>query len=148
MPVGIVISYAPKRLNAKNKKIAVISRLIHGFAAKRFIPAAPTNIASSIPSSVNVAMMPSEYIVASLIAFARLPAEWFVKYETVIGIIGNTHGVSSDSAPSVTASQINAQRSVGGWSLRSGWTAAVGLGGVRDAVAVSRKLFSRPRPGE
>ena len=86
----------------------MISRLIHGFAAKRFIPEAPTNIASSIPSTVNVAIIPIEYMLASLIALPRSPAEWFVKYETVIGIIGNTHGVSSEAAPSVIASQINA----------------------------------------
>jgi hypothetical protein len=38
----------------------VISRFTHGFAAKRFIPAAPTNTASSIPNSVNVATIPSD----------------------------------------------------------------------------------------
>jgi hypothetical protein len=59
-------------------------------------------------------MIPSEYIVASLTDLALLPAEWFVKYETVIGIIGNTHGVSSDKAPKVAASQMNAQISFGG----------------------------------
>ena len=35
-----------------------------------------------------------------------------MKYETVIGIIGNTHGVSSDIAPNVTASQRKDQMSV------------------------------------
>jgi len=39
-----------------------------------------------------------------------------VKYETVIGIIGNTHGVSSDNAPIVIASQINPQI---GWLFMS-----------------------------
>ena len=42
-------------------------------------------------------------------AFARLPAAWLVKYDTVIGTIGKTHGVSSDSAPTVIASQRNDQ---------------------------------------
>ena len=32
-----------------------------------------------------------------------------VKYETVIGTIGKTHGVRSESAPTVIASQINDQ---------------------------------------
>ena len=59
-PVGMFISYAPNRLNAKKRNMPVISRLIHGFAAKRLIPAAPTNIASSIPTSVKVATIPSE----------------------------------------------------------------------------------------
>src|SRR4030095_6152502 len=35
-----------------------------------------------------------------------------MKYETVIGIIGKTHGVKSEIAPKVTASQRNDQRSV------------------------------------
>ena len=39
-----------------------------------------------------------------------------MKYETVIGIIGNTQGVSSDRAPIVIASHINPQT---GWSLIS-----------------------------
>jgi hypothetical protein len=34
-----------------------------------------------------------------------------VKYDTVIGTIGNTHGVSSDSAPTDIASQMKLQRS-------------------------------------
>src|SRR5690606_16727637 len=59
-PDGIVISYAPKRLKAKKRKIAAIRIFTQGFAAKRFIPAAPTKIASNIPSKVKVAMMPSE----------------------------------------------------------------------------------------
>ena len=55
----------------------------------------------------------------ALMALARLPAAWFVKYETVIGIIGKTHGVKSDNAPSVAASHKNDQRSVvsGRWSV-------------------------------
>src|SRR5512140_1444884 len=40
-------------------------------------------------------------------ACARLPAECPVKYETVIGTIGNTHGVSSDSAPNAMAARTN-----------------------------------------
>jgi hypothetical protein len=31
-----------------------------------------------------------------------------MKYDTVIGTIGKTHGVSSDNAPAVAASQMNA----------------------------------------
>ena len=63
-------------------------------------------------------------MVASLTDLARLPAEWFVKYETVIGIIGNTHGVSSDNAPKVAASQMNAQMSVGCSLVMIGWFVA------------------------
>src|SRR5436190_21613303 len=44
---------------------------------------------------------------------ARLPSACFIKYETVIGIIGKTHGVKSEMAPNVIASQINDHRSVG-----------------------------------
>jgi hypothetical protein len=32
-----------------------------------------------------------------------------MKYETVIGIIGKTHGVSSERAPNVKANHINPQ---------------------------------------
>jgi len=31
-----------------------------------------------------------------------------MKYDTVIGTIGNTHGVNNDNAPAVAASQMNA----------------------------------------
>ena len=55
--------------------MAVIRRFIHGFAAKRLIPAAPINIAISIPRIVNVAIIPSEYIDASLTDLPRLPPE-------------------------------------------------------------------------
>src|SRR4029453_14152132 len=46
----------------------------------------------------------------------RESAPCFVKYDTVIGIIGKTHGVSSERAPIVIASHINPQI---GWSLIS-----------------------------
>src|SRR5215213_92706 len=58
--VGTLISYEPKRLKAKKRKIPVIKRLTQGFAAKRFIPAAPTKIARSIPSAVKVRIIPIE----------------------------------------------------------------------------------------
>src|SRR5688572_1113254 len=44
-----------------------------------------------------------------------------MKYETVIGIIGKTHGVSSEIAPNVAASQMNDQRSVGCWFVVRSW---------------------------
>ena len=52
--------------------------------------------------------MPSPYIDACTIASRRPRSARFVKYETVIGIIGKTHGVSSDSAPMSAASMTNA----------------------------------------
>ena len=45
-----------------------------------------------------------------------------VKYETVIGIIGKTHGVNSERAPKVIASQINPQIGCSVISLSAGRT--------------------------
>src|SRR6266496_5978171 len=47
---------------------------------------------------------------ASRTAPARWPVACCVKYETVIGTIGKTQGVKSDSAPTVIASQMNDQK--------------------------------------
>src|SRR5260370_18743055 len=52
-------------------------------------------------------------MLASRMAPARLPEEWLVKYETVIGTIGKTHGVKSDNAPTVIRSQMNDQSEPG-----------------------------------
>ena len=104
---GILRLYAPKRLIAKLMKIPVMTRLTQGLAANLFIPAAPNSTANATPRAVKVRMIPSAKISASRIAPARCPAAWFVKYETVIGTIGKTHGVKSESAPTDIASQMN-----------------------------------------
>src|SRR5688572_12725655 len=53
-----------------------------------------------------------------------------MKYETVIGIIGKTQGVSSEIAPNVTASHMNDQKSVGGWFVVRNWLFVVGPASV------------------
>ena len=57
-----------------------------------------------------------------------------VKYETVIGTIGKTHGVSSDSAPIETASQ---RKSASDWELLPAVTGLAGAA-TAGAAAVSR----------
>src|SRR5437763_78880 len=52
-------------------------------------------------------MIPAAYTPASRSAMRRPRAAPRLKYETVIGTMGNTHGVSSDSAPIVAAIQRN-----------------------------------------
>src|SRR6188768_3675311 len=85
-----------------------MDRFTHGFAAKRFRPAAPATAASALPRTVKVSTIPRPYSAAVPTARPRVAAALLVKYDTVIGTIGNTHGVSSDSAPIVIASHRNA----------------------------------------
>src|SRR5579863_1996496 len=98
----------PKRLSAKPTKIAVRRRFTHGLPASIVTPAAPTSTASARPSAVKLAMMPNPKTSAWRIDVRRSVAAWLVKYDTVIGTIGKTHGVSSDSAPADAASQMKA----------------------------------------
>src|SRR6185503_18512745 len=85
-----------------------MARFTQGFAAKRFRPAAPATAASALPRTVKVSTMPSPYRAAVPTARPRVAAALLVKYDTVIGTIGNTHGVSNDNAPIEIASQRNA----------------------------------------
>jgi hypothetical protein len=75
---------------------------------------------------------------------ARFPAAWFVKYETVIGIMGNTQGVKSDKAPSVIASQINGQISVGCLGAPAVGGRLEGVGTVDADVRAPRLKSSDP----
>src|SRR5579883_2610972 len=86
-------------------KIAASARLTHGLAAICITAVAPTSPASASPTAVNVAMMPTPNSRACRTASRRVGALCSVKYATVIGTIGNTQGVSSDSAPADAASQ-------------------------------------------
>jgi hypothetical protein len=60
-------------------------------------------MARSMPNAVNVRTIPAPYTKAVMRALLRLAPAWLVKYDTVIGIIGNTHGVSRDNAPMAAA---------------------------------------------
>ena len=64
----------------------------------------PITAESPTPSPVNAVTMPPAYNTASPTAAPRVPRSARLKYEMVIGTIGNTQGVSSDSAPIVPAS--------------------------------------------
>ncbi len=70
------------------------------------MPPAPNMKVRRKPITVKVAIIPSEYTPASNTDRPRLPVSRLVKNETVIGIMGNTHGVSNASAPMVMASHI------------------------------------------
>src|SRR4051812_45373370 len=103
-------------------------------------------MASSIPSSEKVAIIPAEYTVASFIVLARSPSECFIKYETVIGIIGKTHGVSSEIAPKVIASQIKDQRSVGGAVVFNALEYLTALGSVFTGASAAIIFFTSSKP--
>ena len=88
-------------------KMAVIRRLTHGLAANWLMPVAPSKAARPRPRPVNVKTIPSEYTSACLIPSDLRASAFLVKYDTVIGIMGNTHGVAREIAPMVIASQRN-----------------------------------------
>jgi hypothetical protein len=65
-----------------------------------------------------------------------------VKYETVIGIIGNTHGVKSESAPNVIASQINPHIGCSEISLSAGRTICGSIELFDSLVFNSTRVFA------
>jgi hypothetical protein len=104
-PNGTCTKKTPSKLRANPRKTAVIRRFTQGFEASLLIPAAPKMMAKDMPSATKVNIMPRPYRAAIFNAPARVRDEWFAKKETVIGTIGNTQGVSSDSAPMPSESQ-------------------------------------------
>ena len=68
-----------------------MNRFTHGFAAIVWAPAAPEINAINSPSPVNVSTIAAPYVSAIRTGLS----ENLVKYETVIGIMGKTQGVSN-----------------------------------------------------
>ena len=80
---------------------------IHGFAAKSPAPDAPRVKDKSNPKVVKINIIPSAYNDAENIGLLSSFSPSFVKYETVIGIIGNTQGVNNAKNPIPKAKRIN-----------------------------------------
>ena len=93
------ISNIPNRLKANNINTTAIIKFIYGFEANLFNPLAPKRSAIKKPAILNERIIPREYKSASITGFACSASCRFVKYETVIGINGNTQGVRRDNNP-------------------------------------------------
>src|SRR5580698_11403701 len=94
MPEGRVISKAPSKLKAKAQNTTAMNPLTQGLEASCETPKGPTAAVTPNPRAQNSVTMPSENTTA-----CRIPPRWPRKKETVMGIIGNTQGVKTDSRP-------------------------------------------------
>ncbi len=152
--VGTWISKAPNRLKASATNRTPIPRFNHGLAARSCTDVAPNNTENTIPMSVKVEMMPIAYREASRTALPRCCSLRLVKKLTVMGIIGNTQGVSKarnpipiapkkkPRRPSRFSSSISSEpravvSATGVTAAESGSTAATASGAVRSAAVVS-----------
>ncbi len=94
---GNVISKAPKKLAAKTTKITVKNMLGIQCVDSQFAAFAPNAKATMVPTMVYKAIILKENTAVSLRAMALFLFR--MKNETVIGIIGNTQGVSKAVNP-------------------------------------------------
>ena len=88
---------------------APINKFTHGLDASWLAPEAPKNTANKNPKRVNVVIIPRAYTSAFLIGFLPEVSPCWVKNETVIGIIGKTHGVNKAKNPIDAANNMNDQ---------------------------------------
>src|SRR5579862_5229806 len=76
--------------------------LIQGFEPSCTTPNGPTAAATPKPSAQNNTMIPRQKTSA-----CAMPPRWFRKNETVIGIMGKTHGVKMVARPNPKAASRN-----------------------------------------
>ena len=124
---------------------AAMPRLSHGLAANWLSPAAPNPIARTAPTAVNVITIPAPYTSAWATACRRVVVPRLVKYETVMGTIGNTHGVSNESAPMSAARPRYAPRVLA--VVAAAMSSTVVVTAARAAAADGVNVASAPVPG-
>src|SRR4051794_11996367 len=100
---GIVISNAPSKLNPNAMNSAEMKPFTHGLDPSATTPNGPSSAVIASPIPVNSTIIPRQ----NTTACATL--DWrFRKYDIVIGIIGNTHGVKIEASPKPKATSRNA----------------------------------------
>jgi hypothetical protein len=127
---GSVISNAPSKLSAKIPNTIAMNPFTHGFEPNCTTPNGPTAAETPNPSRQNSTTIPSENTSAW-----TSPPRWFKKNDTVIGIIGKTHGVKIAASPKPNAVSKNVPM------LASVWTGAA-AGAVVVAAAKAPGLTS------
>src|SRR5262249_20435188 len=102
-PLGNSISYMPKRLSAKNTNSPPMMQFMIGSVLR-----ARKTDSRATAEMVSTTTMVGQYTVAMVSGRWCWLSDCFRKKLTVIGIIGKTHGVISDTAPQKTPARMNA----------------------------------------
>ena len=105
-----MISKTPNKFSASTKNSVASARLTSGLAANSDNPDAPNKTETATPIKVKVPIMPPQYTSGPI---KRLPCDCLENSETVIGIIGKTHGVRIAKSPAPKARATKPNRFVG-----------------------------------
>jgi hypothetical protein len=89
----------------------------HGFEPSWTTPKGPRIAATESPMPVNRTMIPRQNNPACLRLCARVMPSLFKKKESVMGIIGNTHGVKIAANPNPNATRRNPRSPSSPWDV-------------------------------
>src|SRR5690242_16608690 len=95
-------------------KTIAMNVFTHGLLPNCTTPNGPAMALTMTPRAVNRTIMPRQKMMACVMPSRLVPDCRLMKYETVKGIIGNTHGVKMAARPAPKVASRNSVKSVEG----------------------------------